>query len=220
MRQYQNQAPNTCTCAEKKSPCLKFPPQFCLAKWPAHGQPIGPDVTSLTQLSCLSFARPCRGVGSLSGLESGPQAGRIFTVKLRQRWQAKAGNKIRQTCGQLFSPPKMFRTVIIFDYLIWNIFCLHGSSLPLVVLSAFFCCWFNISFFLIPRSVIFAGISCSPGEPSLNTFVLSDAKNVYVSQLPRSIEIENERGNGNRVCKSDDPIKLTFVTVHGQFWIS
>ena len=44
---------------KKFSPCLKFLPQFCLAKWPANAQPIGPDGTLLTQLSSLYFARPC-----------------------------------------------------------------------------------------------------------------------------------------------------------------
>ena len=28
--------------------CLKFPPHFCRAKWPAHAQPIGPDGTCVT----------------------------------------------------------------------------------------------------------------------------------------------------------------------------
>ena len=41
------------------SPCLKFPPHFCQAKWPAHAQPIGPDGTCVTQLSSINFARPC-----------------------------------------------------------------------------------------------------------------------------------------------------------------
>ena len=41
------------------SPCLKFPPQFCLAKWLAKAQPIGPDGTFVTQLSSLYFARLC-----------------------------------------------------------------------------------------------------------------------------------------------------------------
>ena len=45
--------------AKKLSPCLKFPPQFCQAKWPAYAQPIGPDGTCLTKLSPLFFARPC-----------------------------------------------------------------------------------------------------------------------------------------------------------------
>ena len=36
-------------------PCLKFPPQFCPAKWPADAQPIGPDGTSFTQLSSPLF---------------------------------------------------------------------------------------------------------------------------------------------------------------------
>ena len=45
---------------KKLFPCLKFPPQFCLAKWPADTQPIGPDGTFLTQLSSLYFARPCK----------------------------------------------------------------------------------------------------------------------------------------------------------------
>ena len=38
---------------------MKFPPQFCLAKWPTDAQPIGPDGTYLPQLSSLYFARPC-----------------------------------------------------------------------------------------------------------------------------------------------------------------
>ena len=45
--------------AKKLSPCLKFPPHFCQAKWPAHAQPIGPDGTCVTQLSSINFARPC-----------------------------------------------------------------------------------------------------------------------------------------------------------------
>ena len=44
---------------KKMSPCLKFPPQFCLAKWLAKAQPIGPDGTFVTQLSSLYFARLC-----------------------------------------------------------------------------------------------------------------------------------------------------------------
>ena len=42
------------------SPCLKFPPHFCQAKWPAHAQPIGPDGTCVTQLRSINFARPCK----------------------------------------------------------------------------------------------------------------------------------------------------------------
>ena len=49
---------NTAWC-KKMSPCLKFPPQFCLAKWLAKAQPIGPDGTFVTQLSSLYFARLC-----------------------------------------------------------------------------------------------------------------------------------------------------------------
>ena len=45
--------------AKKVSPCLKFPPHFCQAKWPAPAQPIGPDGTCVTQLSSINFARPC-----------------------------------------------------------------------------------------------------------------------------------------------------------------
>ena len=45
--------------AKKISSCLKFPPHFCPAKWPAHAQPIGPDGTCVTQLSSLNFARLC-----------------------------------------------------------------------------------------------------------------------------------------------------------------
>ena len=45
--------------ANKISPCLKFPPHFCQAKWPAHAQPIGPDGTCVTKLSSINFARPC-----------------------------------------------------------------------------------------------------------------------------------------------------------------
>ena len=30
------------------SPCLKLPPYFCQAKWPAHAQPIGPDGRCVT----------------------------------------------------------------------------------------------------------------------------------------------------------------------------
>ena len=45
--------------ARARHPCLKFPPQFCLAKWPTNAQPIGPDGTFLPQLSSLYFARPC-----------------------------------------------------------------------------------------------------------------------------------------------------------------
>ena len=45
---------------KKISPCLKFPPHFCQAKWPAHAQPIGPDGTCVTKLSSINFARPCR----------------------------------------------------------------------------------------------------------------------------------------------------------------
>ena len=44
---------------KKISPCLKFPPHFCQAKWPAHAQPIGPDGTCVTKLSSINFARPC-----------------------------------------------------------------------------------------------------------------------------------------------------------------
>ena len=33
--------------------------QFCLARWPADAQPIGPDGTFLTQLSSYYFAQPC-----------------------------------------------------------------------------------------------------------------------------------------------------------------
>ena len=44
---------------KKNSPCLKFPPHFCQAKWPAHAQPIGPDGTCVTKLSSINFARPC-----------------------------------------------------------------------------------------------------------------------------------------------------------------
>ena len=44
---------------KKNSPCLKFPPHFCQAKWTAHAQPIGPDRTCVTQLSSINFARPC-----------------------------------------------------------------------------------------------------------------------------------------------------------------
>ena len=46
--------------AKKIFPCLKFPPHFCQAKWPAHAQPIGPDGTCVTQLSSINFARPCK----------------------------------------------------------------------------------------------------------------------------------------------------------------
>ena len=45
--------------AKKISPCLKFPPQICQAKWPAHAQPIGPNGTCITQLSSINFAPPC-----------------------------------------------------------------------------------------------------------------------------------------------------------------
>ena len=45
--------------AKELSPSWKFSPQFCLEKWPANAQPIGPDGTFLTQLSSLYFARPC-----------------------------------------------------------------------------------------------------------------------------------------------------------------
>ena len=45
--------------AKKISPCLKFPPHFCQAKWPANAQPIGPDGTFVIQLSSLYFARLC-----------------------------------------------------------------------------------------------------------------------------------------------------------------
>ena len=45
-------------CKKKLSPYLKFPPQFCLAKWPALAQPIGQDGICLTQLSSLSFSLP------------------------------------------------------------------------------------------------------------------------------------------------------------------
>merc|ERR1719270_2595576 len=45
--------------AKKNSPCLKFPPHFCQAKWPAHAQPIGPDGTCVTKPSSINFARPC-----------------------------------------------------------------------------------------------------------------------------------------------------------------
>ena len=44
---------------KKFFPCLKFPPYFCQAKWPAHAQPIGPDGTCVTKLSSINFARPC-----------------------------------------------------------------------------------------------------------------------------------------------------------------
>ena len=46
--------------AKKISTCLKFLPQICQAKWPAHAQPIGLDGTCVTQLSSINFARPCR----------------------------------------------------------------------------------------------------------------------------------------------------------------
>ena len=42
--------------AKNLSPCLKFPPHFCQAKWLAHAQPIGPDGTRITQLSSINFA--------------------------------------------------------------------------------------------------------------------------------------------------------------------
>ena len=45
--------------AKKFSPCLKFLPHFCQAKWPARAQPIGPDGTCVTKLSSINFARPC-----------------------------------------------------------------------------------------------------------------------------------------------------------------
>ena len=45
--------------AKKISPCLKFLPHFCQAKWPAHAQPIGPNGTWVTKLSSINFARPC-----------------------------------------------------------------------------------------------------------------------------------------------------------------
>ena len=44
---------------KKFCPCLKFPPQFCLEKWPAHAQPFGPDGTCVTLLSSINFAQPC-----------------------------------------------------------------------------------------------------------------------------------------------------------------
>ena len=66
--------------AKKVSPCLKFPPHFCQAKWPAHAQPIGPDGTCVTQLSSINFARPCTWYaltkftgGSLSFLRASKQ---------------------------------------------------------------------------------------------------------------------------------------------------
>ena len=40
---------------KKISSCLKFPPQLCLAKWPAHSQPISHDGTFLTQFNLAWF---------------------------------------------------------------------------------------------------------------------------------------------------------------------
>ena len=61
---------------QKNSPCLKFPPQFCLAKWPAPAQPIGPDGTCVTQLSSINFARPCIALRRFGVLQRFWQSGR------------------------------------------------------------------------------------------------------------------------------------------------
>ena len=54
-----HKAPQDTAWCKNFSPCLKFPPHFCQAKWPAHAQPIGPDGTCVTKLSSINFAQPC-----------------------------------------------------------------------------------------------------------------------------------------------------------------
>ena len=44
--------------AKTLSPCLKFPPHFCQAKWRAHAQPNGPDGTCVTKLAPLILLDP------------------------------------------------------------------------------------------------------------------------------------------------------------------